>query len=183
MQTIDFEPYHLICLSGKNGHGKSALLDAMTWAIWGQARKQAGTSKADQGLLKLGQKQMVVIFDFIFNDQTYRIRREFALTHGKPYAALEFGILNTNDDSIVPLTDKTIRSTQAKIIQMLRLDYDAFTNSAFLRQGHANEFSKKNSSRTETNSSPNYWTRTIRTFKTTCTRKKYAPPCKKKRTI
>jgi exonuclease SbcC len=38
-QTINFEPYNLICLSGKNGHGKSALLDAMTWSIWGQARK------------------------------------------------------------------------------------------------------------------------------------------------
>ena len=33
VQTIDFSPYNLICLSGKNGHGKSALLDAITWAI------------------------------------------------------------------------------------------------------------------------------------------------------
>ncbi len=38
-QTIDFQNYNLICLSGKNGHGKSALLDAITWALWGQARK------------------------------------------------------------------------------------------------------------------------------------------------
>jgi exonuclease SbcC len=35
IQTIDFTPYPLICLSGKNGHGKSALLDALTWALWG----------------------------------------------------------------------------------------------------------------------------------------------------
>ena len=39
MQTIDFRPYQLMYLSGKNGHGKSALLDAMTWAVWGIARK------------------------------------------------------------------------------------------------------------------------------------------------
>ena len=50
IQTIDFGHYNLICLSGKNGHGKSAMLDAITWALWGQARKLAGNSKADQGL-------------------------------------------------------------------------------------------------------------------------------------
>ena len=27
---------HLACLTGHNGHGKSALVDAMTWARWGR---------------------------------------------------------------------------------------------------------------------------------------------------
>ena len=61
IQTIEFGQYPLICLSGKNGHGKSALLDAITWALWGQARKLAGNAKADQGLLRLGQTQMMVM--------------------------------------------------------------------------------------------------------------------------
>ncbi len=143
LQTIDFTPYHLICLSGKNGHGKSALLDAITWALWGQARKTAGTIKADQGLLRLGQTQMLVIFDFEFNGQLYRIRREFMQTYGKPYATLEFGLLDPTTDTLIPLTDKTIRATQSKIDQTLHLDFNSFTNSAFLRQGNANEFSKK----------------------------------------
>src|SRR5947209_12315412 len=80
VQTINFEPYQLICLSGKNGHGKSALLDAITWALWGQARKVMGAAKADQGLLRLGQTQMLVIFDFEFNGIMYRIRREYMET-------------------------------------------------------------------------------------------------------
>lgn len=143
IQTIDFEPYNLICLSGKNGHGKSALLDAMTWALWGQARKIQGVAKADHTLLRLGQKHMMVSLDFIFDGQMYRVRREFALTHGKPYVALDLGLVDTQKDTIVSLTDKTIRATQEKIITLLGLDFDAFANSAFLRQGHANEFSKK----------------------------------------
>src|SRR3989304_8688178 len=61
IQEIDFRPYHLICLSGKNGHGKSALLDAITWAVWGQARKVTNAVKADQNLLHLGQTQMMVL--------------------------------------------------------------------------------------------------------------------------
>ncbi len=143
LQTIDFTNYSLICLSGKNGHGKSALLDAMTWAVWGQARKIAGASKADQGLLRLGQTQMLVVFDFLFAGKTYRIRREYMETYGKPINTLEFGIIELETDTFIPLTDKTIRTTQEKIEQTLRLDFESFSNSAFLRQGSSNEFSKK----------------------------------------
>lgn len=145
VQTIDFSNYQLICLSGKNGHGKSALLDAITWAIWGQARKVSDVSKPDEGLLKLGQTHMMVILDFAFNGAQYRIRREFAKTYGKPLASLDFGIVQDDSDQIIPLTEKTLRGTQAKIESMLNLDAESFINSAFLRQGHSNEFSKKSS--------------------------------------
>ena len=143
LQTIDFRDYALICLSGKNGHGKSALLDAITWAIWGQARKITGSAKADQGLLRLGQTQMMVCFDFEYGRQTYRIRREFMQTYGKPVAILDFGLLDLAANKFISLTEKTIRDTQAKIEKMLHLTFDGFINSAFLRQGQANEFSKK----------------------------------------
>jgi DNA repair protein SbcC/Rad50 len=143
IQTIDFGQYPLICLSGKNGHGKSALLDAITWTIWGHARKLMGNTKADQGLLRLGQTQMMTCFDFECNGQHYRIKREFMQTYGKPVAILDFGMLDTTQDKYIPLTEKTIRDTQANIDQTLHLTFDAFINSAFLRQGQANEFSKK----------------------------------------
>lgn len=143
LQTIDFTPYRLIYLSGKNGHGKSALLDAMTWALWGQARKTTNAVKPDQGLLRLGQTHMIVIFDFELNGQAYRVRREFEITNKKPVAHLEFGILNAETNELTPLTDKTIRLTQEVLEKTIRLDYESFVNSAFLRQGHANEFSQK----------------------------------------
>lgn len=143
-QTINFEPYNLICLSGKNGHGKSALLDALTWAIWGQARKTGGTAKADEGLMHLGETHMMVSLDLLCNNVIYRIRREYALTPGKSYTTLEFGIYDPATANLIrPLTDKTIRATQAKIESILGLDYETFINSAFLRQGQSHEFSKK----------------------------------------
>lgn len=141
-QSINFTPYHLICLSGKNGHGKSALLDAITWAIWGQARKTSGNSKADQGLLHLGQNHMFVIIEFEVNGQCYRIRREYVQTKSKPFTSLDFGVMQ-EDKKFAPLTDKTIKSTQAKIEKTIGISYDSFISSAFLRQGQSNEFSKK----------------------------------------
>ncbi len=141
-QIIDFTQYHLICLTGKNGHGKSALLDAITWAIWGQARKVSGTSKPDEKLLRLGQSHMFVSIDFISNNQTYRVRREFTYQQGKSSSYLDFGIIQENG-AFKALTDKTIRATQDKIDQAVGLSYDSFINSVFLRQGQSNEFSKK----------------------------------------
>jgi exonuclease SbcC len=196
LQTVNFEPYNLICLSGKNGHGKSALLDAMCWAVWGEARKVSAASKPDMGLLRLGQRNMKVVFDFEFNQRRYRIRREFSFSYNKAYAVLEFGLINTqnipetqsnlnnldsqdtkinqnsqetqdnlssqdysgqdistqdtqnspaklDNSEFIPLTEKTIKATQEKIEATLGLNFDAFVNSAFLRQGHSNEFSKK----------------------------------------
>ena len=143
VQAIDFQPYHLICLSGKNGNGKSALLDAITWAIWGQARKVATAPKADDGLVRLGQTRMMVSLTFLFNHRTYRVRREYAKTYGKPFAALDFEIYEEIGERFVSLTDKTIRATQAKIQSLIGLDFDTFINSAFIRQGQSNEFSKK----------------------------------------
>lgn len=145
MQTIDFAPYQFICLSGKNGHGKSALLDAITWAVWGQARKIGMASRADEGLLRLGSRAMCVIFDFSCKGVTYRVRRELALTKAdRSYTVLEFGMVDhANSDAIVALTAKTIRQTQEAIERTIGLTFDSFVNSVFLRQGQSNEFSKK----------------------------------------
>ena len=145
VQTVDFYPYNLICLSGKNGHGKSALLDALTWAIWGQARKIGSNAKADHGVLRLGQVEMMVCLDFMFNNQTYRIKRDYSKKYGKPHLHVEFGLLDADDGHFISLTDKTVRKTQIKIEKTLGLDYETFINSSFLRQGQANEFSKKSS--------------------------------------
>jgi exonuclease SbcC len=37
---LDFTAIELACIAGSNGAGKSALLDAITWVLFGQARKR-----------------------------------------------------------------------------------------------------------------------------------------------
>ena len=145
IQTIDFKDYSLICLSGKNGNGKSAILDAITWSLWGQARKISGSIKPDDGLLRLGQTKMMVSLEFIFVGNIYRVRREYSKTYGKPLIYLDFEIFDSKKDRFVPLTEKTIKLTQEKIEKLLGLDYLTFTNTAFLRQGGADDFSKRSS--------------------------------------
>lgn len=143
VQSIEFGQYSLICLSGKNGNGKSALLDAITWVLWGQARKVSGIIKPDDGLLRLGQTRMMVSLEFEFASNIYRVRREYSKTYGKPLLVLDLEIFDKIKGNFLPLTEKTIKLTQDKIEKLLGLDYVTFINSAFLRQGQADEFSKK----------------------------------------
>ncbi len=142
-QEVNFEPYTLICFAGKNGHGKSALLDAITWALWGQARKISGVSRADEALIRLGQQEMRVVFEFSCNEQRYTVRRELSFFHGKSKMSLEFGYYHEKECRLVPLTEKTVKMTQGKIEHVIGLDFNTFTSSVFLRQGQSNEFSKK----------------------------------------
>jgi exonuclease SbcC len=133
--TVDFSGLHVACLSGENGAGKSTLLDAMTWALWGKAR-----ARRDDELIHLGQDEMEVEFTFELGEEVYRtIRRRRSSKRGQ--SLLDFQV--RDGDRWRSIAESTIRDTEAKIEHTLRLDYDTFVNSAFLRQGRADEFTIK----------------------------------------
>jgi exonuclease SbcC len=132
---LNFAGIHVACLAGANGAGKSALLDAVTWALWGKAR-----AKRDDELIRLGENEMSVDFTFGLGEQTYRVmRRRKAGKRGS--SVLDFQA--SDKDKWRSIAENTIRDTQAKIERVLRLDHDTFVNSAFLRQGRADEFTVK----------------------------------------
>ena len=77
-QTLDFSQFHVACLSGRNGQGKSALLDALTWALWGEARKSSGAQKPDEELLRIGSRRMSVVLEFDIEGERYRVVRTYS---------------------------------------------------------------------------------------------------------
>jgi len=140
---LDFTQFHIACLSGNNGQGKSALLDALTWAVWGEGRKASQEKKADSSLLRIGQKDMQVEFVFDLEGDRYRIIRTFSLATKSSRSGLEFQVFNQEDSEYISLTCPTTRETQEKITKTLRIDYKTFINSAFILQGRIDEFSRK----------------------------------------
>ena len=76
--TLDFTGLHVACLSGANGHGKSALLDAITWCLWGEAR-----SKTQDELISYGADEMRVELEFLARDTRYRAIRSHARGGGR----------------------------------------------------------------------------------------------------
>lgn len=151
---VDFSTFDLACISGSNGAGKSSLLDAITWSLFGQARKR------DDSVVNLQSDAAEVAFTFSYEGNIYRVQR--SLPRGKG-TVLEFQVQdsrienrdpNTNPDSQLtendvwrPLTERTLRETQARIEQILRLDYDTFVNAAFFLQGKADQFTQHTASK------------------------------------
>jgi len=153
---IDFTSFSLACIAGANGAGKSSILDAITWTLFGLARKR------DDSIINLQSEIAEVSLIFTYETNHYRVTR----TNPRNKSAfLEFHILQTSDQSSTnsdqglvtaheslltgdwkPLTERTQRATQTRIEETLRLDYETFVNAAFFLQGKADQFTQQRSS-------------------------------------
>lgn len=157
--VLDFRGLHTACICGANGAGKSSLLEAIAWAVWGQSR-----AVTEDDIVHLGAQEAQVDFIFTHSHRTYRIVRtryrgqatslEFQLAQADPHepaAALAAPLPQETSARTIPptalsfrsLTAKGVRATQQLILEHIRLDYDTFINSAYLRQGRADEFMLK----------------------------------------
>jgi DNA repair protein SbcC/Rad50 len=132
--SLDFTGLHTACICGANGAGKSSLLEGITWAIWGECRVVSEDDAISNGAMDVR-----VDFTFQMHGETCRVIRT---RQRDGSGALEFQI-QTSAGQFRTLTQKGIRSTQALIDDYLKIDYDTFINSAYLRQGKADEFMLK----------------------------------------
>ena len=142
--TLDFTGIHIACLCGANGHGKSALLDSITWALWGKGR-----GKIQDDMISYGADECRVELDFSSRGQDYRVIRSHARAGKRRRGGatdLQLMVLEEGgSEGPTPrtITGDIIRETQARIDQTIGMDYDTFINSAFLVQGRADEFTNK----------------------------------------
>ncbi|MFN8951339.1 MAG: AAA family ATPase, partial [Aphanizomenon sp.] len=109
------------------------LLEAITWAIWGESR-----ATVEDDVIHSGAKEVRIDFTFQSGQQTYRVIRN-RVRGGT--SILEFQIETTS--GFRALTGKGLKATQDVILEHIKLDYETFINSAYLRQGKADEFMLK----------------------------------------
>ncbi|WP_448563212.1 AAA family ATPase [Trichothermofontia sp.] len=150
--TLDFRGLKTACICGPNGAGKSSLLEAIGWCLWGNSR-----AASEEDVIHLGTDEAQVDFIFQCQQRVYRVIRSRRRRQG---TMLEFQVATegTGDGEqsmgykqpdflthlgFRPLTEKSVRATQQVILQHLKLDYETFINSAYLRQGRADEFMLK----------------------------------------
>lgn len=131
---LDFSEVDLACVIGQNGAGKSSLLDAITWALFGKARS------SDDDLVNLNEEQAQVWFEFLYEDQRYRIER--VKKRGSTKQVL-FNVWSPEDGMWSDFSGGTSTATQEKIERILRMDYDTFINASFFLQGKADQFAQQ----------------------------------------
>lgn len=138
---VDFKGLNLAVLVGPNGAGKSSLLDALAWAVWGESRVAHGQEDA---LYHHGEDfvEVELVFRLPYRDgteQRYRIlRRRESKGRRSSQTLLDFQV--EGERGWVSLNGNSTRETQRRIYNQLHLDYATFINSAYLRQGRADEF-------------------------------------------
>jgi exonuclease SbcC len=135
---LNFQNFDVACISGSNGAGKSSLLDAITWALFGIARRR------DDSLIHNKAAAAEVVFDFKYEGNIYRIQR--AKSRDKP-VSLEFLISQESaggkPGGWKPFTEKGMRETESAIQQTLHMDFDTFINASFFLQGKADIFAQQ----------------------------------------
>ena len=134
---IDFTGIHVACISGQNGAGKSTMLDAMTWALFGEARRNDDSIINDAVTDRTAKAE----FEFRYENADYLVRR--SKKEGKSTNA-EFYIRAEDGVKWKPLTEKRVADTNKRICETLHMDYKTFINVSFFLQGKADQFTGQN---------------------------------------
>jgi exonuclease SbcC len=141
-QDISFDGASLWMLSGLNGSGKSAVFDAMTYALFGHHR--GGSSNA-QELINKKSDGLLVEFDFLQDGQAYRVHRTLQrrARGGTASGRQVYRRLSTHgngDGSWEPIegTDRK-EGFEAWVRDKIGLNYETFTSSVLLLQNQADK--------------------------------------------
>ncbi|WP_374685673.1 AAA family ATPase [Promineifilum sp.] len=143
--VIDLRGVQLACISGLNGAGKSSILDAITWALFGKCRVVSDDNLVNRAAPPGEAAEVVFIFEL--EGAIYRVIRRKAI--GKT-TTLELHVRGDEGEGEARwrvLTESKLRETEAAIEALLRMNYDLFTNASFLLQNKVDEFASTGATR------------------------------------
>lgn len=131
---VDFSELDLFAITGETGSGKSSLVDAISFALFGQAPRVGSRVRE---LISQGEERLKVSLEFRSNGDRYRVHRA---TARKGQAAVQLERADaTTDDGWERLADRSTEVTR-RIEAILQMDYEAFVRSVLLPQGQFQEF-------------------------------------------
>ncbi|WP_338727962.1 DNA double-strand break repair ATPase Rad50 [Haladaptatus sp. DJG-WS-42] len=115
-------------IHGVNGSGKSSLLEACFFALYGPG----GFDRSLDEFITIGAEEAAVELWFAHAGVEYRIERRIKLRGER--AQTTACVLDTPDGTIDGVND-----VESHIRKLLRMDADAFVNCAYVRQGEVNK--------------------------------------------
>jgi exonuclease SbcC len=135
--TFDLRGRHLVGVVGPIGSGKSSLLDAVTFALYG---KTPTFERETRSLINQRLDDARVQLTFEVDGQTWRVTRAIR-RKGQSQHKLE---LLAHDDADAEVLETVVqeRATRDRVVQLLGLDFDAFCRSVMLAQNRFAEFLK-----------------------------------------
>src|SRR5947209_8410920 len=132
--TLDLSALELFAIAGPTGSGKSSLLDAMTYALYGRVERVG--DRVGQ-LISQGQPRMAASLEFRVGPGRYRVTRSTG-ARGATKILLE-RLVDGEWTQAGEGADR-VREADKLIREVVGLPYDGFTRSVLLPQGKFQEF-------------------------------------------
>ncbi|MFZ3102160.1 MAG: AAA family ATPase [Desulfitobacteriaceae bacterium] len=145
VQKIDFDclgETGLFGIFGPTGSGKSTVLDAITFTLYGKVKR---AERGTQGIINTNLKTTKVAFTFELlkdgNRKTYRVERTYQRKKGsdnscEPKVAR---LIEVTEVGEIPVCDKAME-VSSSIEELLGLSHDDFTRAVVLPQNSFQEF-------------------------------------------
>jgi DNA repair protein SbcC/Rad50 len=139
-QILDFSDLDLFAITGPTGAGKTSLLDAMTYALYGHVARYNKDASAKE-IVSLGSQNLKVSFRFSVRGVEYRVTRTWRF---RPKTPDSQAILERLQNGTAEKLETKEKSVTKRVEQILGMDYETFTRVILLPQGKFDEFIKGN---------------------------------------
>ena len=132
---IDFSAFDQFAITGPTGAGKTSIIDAIIYALYGRTPRLG--SRSIRELISQGANRLTVLLEFSCGSDRYRVAREL---QRKP-RRIEVRLEVYEGDRWVFRSDKAAEAEQL-IEHTIGLDYKGFTKAVVLPQGEFDAFLK-----------------------------------------
>ncbi|GGJ49233.1 AAA family ATPase [Deinococcus roseus] len=137
---VDFTELSLYAIQGPTGSGKSSLLDAICFALYGETPRLG--AKGLDALISQGAQSMSVRFEFEVGGERFEVVR----SKGRKASESETRLAKyQNDKPITAVEGNKKKDIQSEIEKVVGLSFDSFTRAILLPQGQFDRFLKGNS--------------------------------------
>ena len=133
-QTIDLTNVDAVGIGGRNGAGKSSLIEALTFALYGKATATEIRELGDEALINDRANEAYVSATFEKDGNSYTVERTIG-RKGVGKARLTSTILSQ------PIAD--VKAVNQKVKSILGMDYETFVSSTVIRQEEMDRLTAK----------------------------------------
>jgi exonuclease SbcC len=130
--TIDFTGRDHIAIVGDTGAGKSSILEAITYALYGQT---TFTARANQELMNDTSTHLRVVLRFQVSGEIWEVTRTLRRSGQRDVGQVRAVLRRVGDDDETVEQVEQVRRVNERIEALLGLDSDAFLRTVVLPQG------------------------------------------------